>query len=888
MVDERFRPPDPPIGVEESTVQSKNNEMADGSSSSSSRLREEAIQVATIEEDMDEMRRHAVKNRNLSGKVGERVEEQIEIGKVDSQSRDMEKSHSPKGLLDENRQESSTGDLSLNLDTRNPQIGEEIGGRNSESRMEDDLMKSQRNRQEQGNREVYQQGNPSSQSQQHSSELNINADRYQQNQQLANIATRNSGEIDNGRQLRSSDVTLNTQNMNQGNISLPNITLNPVTNLQKIDRINRESTRQHNYQTNFPKISSNFDNPVHRNLVDRSEFPSGPSDKFPKKDQIKEPAPYTVVQTYADRLRFNQSRKGVSINLSEPEITTKQGLPAVLYVKDEVLKDLASTCKFTLIGKFIYTMPRLELIRKNFILQTQLSGGVKIAHFNSRHVYIDLDNELDYNMVWTKQRMTIAGQVMRIQAWTPTFTPDEETPLVPIWISLPELPWHCYNKEFITSLLSPIGRVLYLDSASINKTRGSQARVKVQVDLTKDRPSHIWMGYIGEDITDGRWQKIDYDSIPNYCFYCKHQGHKESDCIVKQRDAENTRKKELERNKDRQGNIYNSNEVSQSFQVMEPGIREKVHIQQTQSTHDNQQLLGQDEWHTQRRKNPNQQVRFNIDRVAAQQTPAQTGNVSIPTKNTYINLELQELTTDEEEVEEQIKQTHENKSHNVDHLNKSQSYNIGEHSDQRNKQQRRDIQVQRKDQTGYQQEKITSPGIDSRIHSPAPLTITTGSDTTGVAVGGVEGECQETHRLIQSRLDKGKGKIDELGSLNDKVPPDKININDPSQHHNKNVDNIGNIPNIHHRDNLNEYKEPDSEEEYDSDTQFLREGREPREDIGSSHQIHKRTLLNTSNVDEIRDVTAKQGLSPRGRKLLKSNQNTSMNKPNTRARSRGF
>ena len=111
--------------------------------------------------------------------------------------------------------------------------------------------------------------------------------------------------------------------------------------------------------------------------------------------------------------------------------------------------------------------------------------------------------------------MTISGQVMRIQAWTPNFTPEEETPLVPIWISLPELPWHCYNKQFITSLLSPIGRVLYLDSASINKTRGSQARVKVQVDLTKERPPHIWMGYIGEDITDGRWQKIEYDNIPN-------------------------------------------------------------------------------------------------------------------------------------------------------------------------------------------------------------------------------------------------------------------------------------------------------------------------------------------------------------------------------------
>ena len=165
-----------------------------------------------------------------------------------------------------------------------------------------------------------------------------------------------------------------------------------------------------------------------------------PNNNFNKKDHIPEPAPYTIVQTYAYRLRHNQAKKGVSIKLTEPEITSKQGLPVVLYVKDELVKDLASTCKFTLIGKFIYTMPRVDLIRKNLLLQTQLPGGVKIAHFNSRHVYIDLDNELDYNMVWTKQRMTIAGQNMRIQAWTPTSKPNEETPLVPICIYLPELP----------------------------------------------------------------------------------------------------------------------------------------------------------------------------------------------------------------------------------------------------------------------------------------------------------------------------------------------------------------------------------------------------------------------------------------------------------------
>lgn len=29
---------------------------------------------------------------------------------------------------------------------------------------------------------------------------------------------------------------------------------------------------------------------------------------------------------------------------------------------------------------------------EKFILQTQLSRGVKIGHFNARYVYIDLDN----------------------------------------------------------------------------------------------------------------------------------------------------------------------------------------------------------------------------------------------------------------------------------------------------------------------------------------------------------------------------------------------------------------------------------------------------------------------------------------------------------------
>lgn len=269
----------------------------------------------------------------------------------------------------------------------------------------------------------------------------------------------------------------------------------------------------------YPKVSNNFGKFVPNNQKQKQnanqnntkDLPSQNNPNAPisntKKDQA--PAPYTVVQTLAARLRVNQAKAETPINLANPKITTKQGMPAVIFKKDDFMVKLAARCKYTLVGKFSNTMPKVEMIRRNFILQTQLSGGVKIAHFNARHVYIDLDNELDYITVWTKQRMTIEGQLMRIQTWTPTFRPDEETPIVPIWISLPELPCHCYNKEFVTALLSPIGKVMYLDAASIQKTRGSLAKVRVQMDLTKTRPPHVWMGFDEEDITVGRWKAIN-------------------------------------------------------------------------------------------------------------------------------------------------------------------------------------------------------------------------------------------------------------------------------------------------------------------------------------------------------------------------------------------
>lgn len=90
---------------------------------------------------------------------------------------------------------------------------------------------------------------------------------------------------------------------------------------------------------------------------------------------IPKPGPFTVVQTYATRLRANHARNEVTIVISNPTITTRQGLPAVIFKREDFRVKLASRCKYTLVGKFTNIIPRIELIRKSFILQTQLTGG---------------------------------------------------------------------------------------------------------------------------------------------------------------------------------------------------------------------------------------------------------------------------------------------------------------------------------------------------------------------------------------------------------------------------------------------------------------------------------------------------------------------------------
>lgn len=80
---------------------------------------------------------------------------------------------------------------------------------------------------------------------------------------------------------------------------------------------------------------------------------------------------------------------------------------------------------------------------------------------------------------------------MRVFKWKSNFRLDIESPIVPVWFSLPGLPIYVFYKHTLFSIANMIGKPLIIDQPIANLMRPSVARVCIEIDLTKDIPNRI-------------------------------------------------------------------------------------------------------------------------------------------------------------------------------------------------------------------------------------------------------------------------------------------------------------------------------------------------------------------------------------------------------------
>ncbi|KAL9459047.1 hypothetical protein AB3S75_002435 [Citrus x aurantiifolia] len=208
--------------------------------------------------------------------------------------------------------------------------------------------------------------------------------------------------------------------------------------------------------------------------------------------------------------------------------STHRGEPAIFFTEEEI-NIMAAPFKLALVGKFSFGRPPIDVIRK-FFVALGLKGTVDISLLDPRHILIQLYLEEDYMRIWLRQSWFIDGRAMRVFKWSTTFHSSEESPIVPVWVSLPFLPVHYMKcKEALYSIAATIGKPLRIDHATAAVSRPTVARVLIEYDISRPLLKRLW---IGEKDT-GFWQYIVFEKVPRYCAACKHVGHSDDTCYIK-------------------------------------------------------------------------------------------------------------------------------------------------------------------------------------------------------------------------------------------------------------------------------------------------------------------------------------------------------------------
>ncbi|CAI9102974.1 OLC1v1001377C1 [Oldenlandia corymbosa var. corymbosa] len=121
----------------------------------------------------------------------------------------------------------------------------------------------------------------------------------------------------------------------------------------------------------------------------------------------------------------------------------------------------------------------MEILREDF-KKIGFKDGYDLGLMNLRHVLIRFELEEDYQRCWITSLWNIGGFQMRILKWQSGFKFEEDPPIIPIWVSLHELPLEWTHPTVLYSIASTIGKPLQVDTPTLNLTRPSVARLCVE------------------------------------------------------------------------------------------------------------------------------------------------------------------------------------------------------------------------------------------------------------------------------------------------------------------------------------------------------------------------------------------------------------------------
>lgn len=149
---------------------------------------------------------------------------------------------------------------------------------------------------------------------------------------------------------------------------------------------------------------------------------------------------------------------GVDLPLCEPRF--QDGTMFFLFSKIEIQQS-AEPFRFSVVLKFLRRRPSLDHICDFIKNRWALKSIPVIGQLqNPRNVLVQMAKEEDFISVTTRGNSEIHGVPFRVSQWTLEFKEDEDSPWVPVWITLLGLPPNFFQESILWSIGNGFGHYL--------------------------------------------------------------------------------------------------------------------------------------------------------------------------------------------------------------------------------------------------------------------------------------------------------------------------------------------------------------------------------------------------------------------------------------------
>lgn len=250
-------------------------------------------------------------------------------------------------------------------------------------------------------------------------------------------------------------------------------------------------------------------------------------------NQLKKGPDLPVPKSYAKAV-------GVSPNLSKFDIDVSviDG-QSIVEVPAAVLEDSTPLWEDFLIGRFPDTAPhvaKIHVIVNKIWNLGDMSIRIDVFEVDASTVKFRIRNAAARLHVLRRSMWNICNLPMVVSKWTPIV--EDAQPAIksmPMWVVIKNVPHSMFSWKELSFLASPVGEPKRLHQETELVTNFDEAKIFVEVDLSKELPETYYFGINGDKVC----VQYEYPWLPQRCGECCKWGHSEDFCLVKVRNEIN-------------------------------------------------------------------------------------------------------------------------------------------------------------------------------------------------------------------------------------------------------------------------------------------------------------------------------------------------------------